>query len=319
MTAVVHDIRHLTPRSNKTRSESNITHLARHHSGGSSGDWSTFWPYWNNTKGWGTGGYHEIILRDGSVQLCYDPYEITNGVGGHNSYVYHICVVGNGSFTDEQERTWEERSLLKLKQLGIPVDKVLGHREFKGTNTACPGIDMGMVRNRLRYLQGKGSNEIQAPTKGGTDVNYLTKGDTGAAVKILQQKLIKVGIKLTADSSFGPATEAAVKTFQKDNELIADGNYGPLTQQALDDKIFILSKYVPKPAPPVVKPAKVETIDPEKDRQPTRSLAAEWEEGKALGFHDGTYPHKDASRQEVNAMLVRAYKKILEEMKKEKH
>lgn len=251
MAAVIHDIRHLTPNTNGTRPESSITHIARHHSGGSSGDWSSFWPYWNKSKGWGTGGYHEIILRDGSVQLCYDPKEITNGVGGHNSYIYNICIVGNGSFTDEQERTWEERSLLKLKQLGISVDKVLGHREFKGTNTACPGIDMGMVRNRLRYLQGKSPSTIKEET----EVNYLKRGDTGPAVKIMQQKLVTAGIKLDVDSSFGPATERAVKLFQKINGLAQDGSYGPATQRKLDDVIK------PKPKAKSVDQLAQEVID----------------------------------------------------------
>lgn len=145
-----HDIRSKTPRSNSTRPLSAIEKIARHHSGGNSGDFFTFWKYWNGTKGWGTGGYHEIILRDGSVQICYDPNEITNGVGGHNSYVYHICVVGNGSFTEAQEKAWQERCLFNLKRLNLDVDDVLGHNEFSGTSTACPGIDMNLVRKRLK-------------------------------------------------------------------------------------------------------------------------------------------------------------------------
>lgn len=149
----VTDIRNITPRSNRTRKVENIKHIARHHSGGDTGDWKSFWNYWHNTKGWGTGGYHEIILRDGTVQLCYGPEEITNGVGGHNDTTYHICLVGNGSFTDKQERTWEERALYNLKRFKLPVNEVLGHREFKGAATACPGIAMGVVRNRLTYLQ----------------------------------------------------------------------------------------------------------------------------------------------------------------------
>lgn len=152
---VVLDIRSITPRSNRTRGLSAITHIARHHSGTTSGEWKTFWEYWNETKGWGTGGYHEIILRDGTVQLCYDPEEITNGVANHNANTYHICLVGDGSFTEEQERAWEERALLNLKRFNLPVSKVLGHKEFKGAATACPGVDMGMIRNRLTFLSTK--------------------------------------------------------------------------------------------------------------------------------------------------------------------
>lgn len=150
MTKII-DLRGKTPRTNGTHSISQIKNIARHHSATTTGDWEHFWDYWK-TKGWGTGGYHEIILRDGSVELCYDPTEITNGIAKHNTGTYHICVVGNGSFTAAQEKTWEERCLLKLKEFGLAVSSVLGHKEFSGASTACPGIDMGMVRNRLLYL-----------------------------------------------------------------------------------------------------------------------------------------------------------------------
>jgi len=144
------DLRKITPRSNGTRYLSSIKKIARHHSGGLTGDWKSFWNYWKNNKKWGTGGYHEIILRDGSIQICYDPDEITNGVGKHNSYVYHICLVGNGSFTEAQEKSWNERALYNMNRFNLKVADIKGHNEFSGTNTKCPGIDMNMVRNKLQ-------------------------------------------------------------------------------------------------------------------------------------------------------------------------
>lgn len=150
--AKIQDIRSKTPRTNGTRSIRNIKHIARHHSATTDGDWDSFWKYWHNTKGWGTGGYHEIILRDGTVQLCYDPTEITNGVANHNSTTYHITLVGNGSFTAEQERSWEERALFNMGRFSLSADNVLGHKEFSGASTTCPGVDMKVVRNRLKSL-----------------------------------------------------------------------------------------------------------------------------------------------------------------------
>src|SRR5690606_32103577 len=73
----------------------------------------------------------------------------TNGVKNHNTNTYHICVVGNGSFTDEQEKTFDERCKLAMKRFGMPVSAVLGHKEFSGASTTCPGIDMNIVRARL--------------------------------------------------------------------------------------------------------------------------------------------------------------------------
>ena len=60
--------------------------------------------------------------------------------------------------------------------------------------------------------------------------SYLQNGDTGAEVKLLQQNLIKAGLRLTADGSFGPATEKALKAFQTANSLNADGFYFPATK-----------------------------------------------------------------------------------------
>src|SRR5690606_11808332 len=130
------------------------------------GSWATFWPFWHNTKGWGTGGYHEIILRDGTVELCYDPEEITNGVGGQNSYIYNICLVGNGSFTEAQERTFEERASYWMGRFGLTAKDVKGHNEFPGQATNCPGIDMNAVRSRL--LMGNAVASTQTPVMEGS-------------------------------------------------------------------------------------------------------------------------------------------------------
>jgi hypothetical protein len=56
----------------------------------------------------------------------------------------------------------------------------------------------------------------------------LKLGSTGATVILLQNFL-----KLTADGSFGPKTEAAVKTWQQKYGLTADGIVGPKTWQAM--------------------------------------------------------------------------------------
>lgn len=253
--AKIQDLRSITPRSNSTRSESQIKFIARHHSATTTGDWYTFWPHWNKSRGWGTGGYAEIILRDGTVQLCYDPHEVTNGVANHNTSVYNICIVGNGSFTAAQEAAWDERCRIAMKRFGLPVSAVKGHNEFSGTNTACPGIDMNLVRSRL---SGKApavvpvSNEVR---------DYFIVGDNSPGVGVLQNKLNKVGFKLEVDSVFGDATEKAVYAFQRGNGLLADGVAGKYTIAKLDIIIANLNKpAAPKPVP-VVKPEEEDTME----------------------------------------------------------
>ena len=66
--------------------------------------------------------------------------------------------------------------------------------------------------------------------------NTLKKGSTGADVKKLQQSLIDKGYdlgKTGADGKYGSLTEAAVKQYQKDNNLTVDGMAGKQTQGAL--------------------------------------------------------------------------------------
>ena len=54
----------------------------------------------------------------------------------------------------------------------------------------------------------------------------LRKGNKGSNVKTLQDNLNRLGANLVIDGSFGPATEAAVKEFQKKFGLVVDGVYG---------------------------------------------------------------------------------------------
>jgi peptidoglycan hydrolase-like protein with peptidoglycan-binding domain len=103
------------------------------------------------------------------------------------------------------------------------------------TATTCPGP----------YLQGKFS-EIAAEVnkrlgvKTAPQVNVLTKGNQGAAVKALQENLIKLGYNLGkwgADGDFGNATYKAVVKFQGDRGLKKDGIVGPQTYAEIEEAL----------------------------------------------------------------------------------
>lgn len=147
------DVRNQMPGGNSKRKISQINKLARHHSGTNSGDAGAFARHHTQTLGWSTSGYHEVILRDGRVQLCYDASVITNGVRNHNTNTYHICLVGNGNFTEAQEKAFNERAKVAIELFNLKVSDVLGHNEFSGASTQCPGINMNTVRTNLqKYL-----------------------------------------------------------------------------------------------------------------------------------------------------------------------
>lgn len=143
------DSRILGP-TNAKRDVSVVKNIARHHSATETGDVFIFQQHWNGELGWGTGGYHEIILRDGTVQWCYFDEDVTNGVGGHNTPTYHICLVGNGSFTEAQEEAFNQRAKAAMERFGLSVENVLGHNEFSGhASNICPGTNMDAVRDIL--------------------------------------------------------------------------------------------------------------------------------------------------------------------------
>lgn len=70
--------------------------------------------------------------------------------------------------------------------------------------------------------------------------DYLQLGDTGPAVKTMQQNLITLGFDVGthgADGSFGQDTLAAVKQAQEQYGLAVDGYYGPDTKAKIEDAI----------------------------------------------------------------------------------
>lgn len=174
------DVWKVAPSKTK-RTLDRITTIVRHHSGGNIGDFFSFWSYWKS-KGWSKGGYAEIILRDGTVQLCYDPEFPTNGVANQNSYTYHICLVGNGNFTEAQEKAWTERCLYNQERLKVANRNVKGHKEMPGASTECPGINMHVVRNRLL-------NHAQKPPELKGDVNEMLKPSIGVLNNAIKDKM----------------------------------------------------------------------------------------------------------------------------------
>lgn len=62
----------------------------------------------------------------------------------------------------------------------------------------------------------------------------LRPGSTGDAVGTLQAMLRALQFDLAVDLYYGPATELAVKVFQRDHGLTADGIVGPMTWDALE-------------------------------------------------------------------------------------
>ncbi|MFZ4450334.1 peptidoglycan recognition protein family protein [Salibacterium aidingense] len=277
----VKDIRHETPKRSETRSMSTVTKIIRHHSATKTGD---FWSFWDHTWSrfspkWQTGGYHEIILRDGTVQVCYRPTMVTNGTAGHNSYTYHICLVGNGSFTDEQEKTWHHRVTRAMAQFHLSAADVLGHRELPGMDTVCPGIEMNEVRSALM---------ADRPLSG-SDLSLLQFGDGGPEVEQLQKDLIQAGENLSiygADGAFGEETKSAVLSFQRKHGLCIDGIADSETMAKLEDILSIGTGFL-------------------EDHQPTPFHEKTWKWAAEKNLMNGKYPKEYITREQLATVLHR--------------
>jgi len=82
------------------------------------------------------------------------------------------------------------------------------------------------IRSEIRLRMG-GSPE-PAPKPPVAARPTLRRGDTGPAVRDLQAAL-----GITVDGAFGPATDTAVRAFQRRHQMLPDGVVGPQTWAAL--------------------------------------------------------------------------------------
>ncbi|WP_183163756.1 peptidoglycan recognition protein family protein [Alteribacter keqinensis] len=199
-----------------------IDRIAIHHSGTLEGSAASFARYHVDALGWPGIGYHYVISKDGSVRTSNELETVSYHVSGSNRRAVGICLIGN--FTREKLPTAQRRSaenlvLTLMNMLFLPVNAVLGHREFSGhKSNQCPGLNMHAFRRNI------------APHSHTT----LKKGDQGKDVGDLQQRLKDSGYDPgPVDGLFGPLTEKAVLALQKDSGIREEGIYGPLSSAAL--------------------------------------------------------------------------------------
>ncbi|MGC4886713.1 peptidoglycan-binding domain-containing protein [Micromonospora sp. DT227] len=86
----------------------------------------------------------------------------------------------------------------------------------------------------LATIVGKTPTPPAAPPKpAALGSRLLSQGTRGQDVKDAQELLNRRGAKLTVDGDFGPATDKALRAFQRSHWLTADGVIGPATLGAL--------------------------------------------------------------------------------------
>lgn len=175
--AIVVDRRKRAMGGGGKRKLSQIKNIAVHYSATSTGNTSTFENHWKNTRGWSTGGYHEVVLLDGSVELNYDANVISNGVKNHNTATYNICYVGAGQPNAKQRKTLVERIAYNKKRLGVADKNIKGHREFSGASTQCPAVNVADLVKESNQSNKPAASKPSKPNtgtyKGNSIVDYL--------------------------------------------------------------------------------------------------------------------------------------------------
>ena len=114
-------------------------------------------------------------------------------------------------------------------------------RSYNGPGYARNQYDRRMAAAYRKFVK-EGESGANIATRAGQrhSMAMLRLGSRGESVLDSQNQLGAVGYHLARDGDFGPATQKAVKRFQRSSRLLADGIVGPKTFQVLMRKIPIV-------------------------------------------------------------------------------
>ncbi|GAB3714499.1 peptidoglycan-binding protein [Mariniluteicoccus flavus] len=121
--------------------------------------------------------------------------------------------------------------VLKSGSRGVAVKVLQRHLNVAADGSFGPKTEAAVKAFQKR--SGLAADGAVGPQTWSKLVRELSSGAKGDRVKALQATLNDHGAKIAVDGSFGPATTAAAKSFQKSRGLTADGIVGPATWDAL--------------------------------------------------------------------------------------
>lgn len=156
-----------------TRSLDRITHLCIHHSAASGSiPIENVAKYHVDDRGWPGIGYHFYIKPDGTVYQTNRMETVSFQVSQNNDYSVGVCVSGDFTYAPPPDTQIEATARLVawlMQELSVPVQNVLGHKEFPQNDTSCPGETWlknqcwkNSLLDRLRALGGGVSDALQA-------------------------------------------------------------------------------------------------------------------------------------------------------------
>lgn len=191
-------------------------------------------------RGWIDSGQQFTLTRGGyalegrhrSLEALFDGHEHVQGAHCYGQNDYAVGIENEGTYTAVPPRAEHYAALVDLAayicgQFGIRAYQIYGHRNFNATE--CPGDKLYALLPQLRADVAASIGGDPTPAAWTT----LRIGDLAERVRALQYLLRAHGATLTADGSFGPITESAVRTFQSSKQAGSDGVAGPQTWNQL--------------------------------------------------------------------------------------
>lgn len=141
---------------------------------------------------------------------------------------------------------------------GKCTGQIGAYKSLDNAKSACDKVTKYMVFNskgKVVYPVNQEEEEAKEVEKNPQPVinpytqpsTNLKKGDKNEGVKWLQWELVKAGYDIEIDGSFGPATDTAVKDFQKKYNLEVDGIVGTNTRKVLTQTTRIVNPYSEPP------------------------------------------------------------------------
>jgi hypothetical protein len=162
-----------------TRSLDKITHIALHHSAAPANVTAERIAQYHVGKDWPGMGYHFYVQPDGIIYQCNRLETISYNVYKQNHYLVGISIAGNfvnGAIPTPKQMEQVGRLVAWLMQkLNVPLQNVMGHKEFPENATTCPGSDWlaGKVWKKLLQEQIKGVQSGQTTSATKTIGHYM--------------------------------------------------------------------------------------------------------------------------------------------------
>ncbi len=170
MLEIVDDLPQRVDAEYERRELSDITHIAVHHSAAPADippERIAAYHVYSKSHEWPGMGYHFYIGPDGTIYHTQDLDRISWHVYKNNSYTVGVCLAGNFNQTAPPAPQLDAAAWLiawLMQELNIPIENVLGHKEFPRNATACPGYQWDAGK-RWKDLLLKGVEEVRTGGK----------------------------------------------------------------------------------------------------------------------------------------------------------